>query len=219
MFGILIGAFGTSILSKWFKKNRIMIGNQDGVFMTNYTISDEMYNVIKEYEGFRSKPYLLKGEKKYTIGYGSTYLFLKDGSVRNVKLTDVITREQAFYQVKMYFRNSGYAKSTIDRVIKKSGVKLHQRVYDMLCQIAYGSGSFYRSENMRNILNNADGVTDLNYLAELVRSNYISYLKKLTSAYKINGLGWSRRAYGVYQYIVGGDYTFSNSSKIVKKPY
>lgn len=243
MFGILIGAFGSGLLSKWFKDEKIMFGNSsddkvDGVFMKNYIISNEMYNVIKEHESFQPKAYVVEGESFYTIGYGSTRIFSADGKTsRAVRKDDVLTKDQAIFQMKMYYNRPGSVKLSVDKVIESTGVKLHQRFYDMICQIAYGSGGFHKSSKFVDMLNKANGSTDLNYLAGLILNRYIEYVKGVSVKTKAGrdyiyfpnknrrknkggyGLGWSRRAYSVTQYILGGDYSQLNAYNKIKKPY
>ena len=52
---------------------------------------DQVYNVIREYEGFKPNAYMVDGEDFYTIGYGNTTN--PDGSP--IRADQVVTREEA----------------------------------------------------------------------------------------------------------------------------
>ena len=54
-------------------------------------LRDQVYDVIREYEGFRPNAYMVKGEDFYTIGYGNTTN--PDGSP--IRADQVVTREEA----------------------------------------------------------------------------------------------------------------------------
>lgn len=192
-------------------------------FMTDFKMSDEGFRMLAEYEGFRSKPYMLAGENFYTIGIGSTRIFSEDGQTsRPVKSTDYLTKEQAIFQCKMYYNNPNSPKKGIDDLIKLYGFKLDQRFYDMLCQVAYASSSFHRNPSHRNryinMLQRANGSTDYEMLGELLKDSWIFYVKNYAN-YPIHGLTWSRRAFGSAQYIKGKDWGMRLAVNTVKKPY
>ena len=54
-------------------------------------LRDEVYNVIREYEGFEPNAYMVDGEDFYTIGYGNTTN--PDGSP--IRSDQVVTRDEA----------------------------------------------------------------------------------------------------------------------------
>jgi len=93
--------------------------------------SNSCIELIKQFEGFKSKPYLCPA-KVPTIGYGSTYY--ADGT--KVKLTDpAITEEQGkellFNTLKQY----------VDAVNKYVNVELTQNQFDALVDFAYNAGT------------------------------------------------------------------------------
>lgn len=232
VFGYFFGEWLSKVWNGEYRSENM----SSNVFMTDYTVSDEMFKVIQEFEAFVPNAYVVQGESFYTIGYGSTRIFSQDGKTsRPVKKGDKLTKEQAIFQMKMYYLRPGSVKYALDKKIRESGVRLHQRFYDMLCQIAYGSGSFHISSNFKELLNKANGVTSLPELASLLLTYYIGYLKSIHSKKTMDfiyfpnskrksnkggyGLGWSRRAYGITQYIMGKDYTFKTAYEKIKKPY
>lgn len=219
MLPLFLGFGFSSFFDNLFKS----AGTKDSNFMIDFKMSDEAFKMLAEYEGFRSKPYMLKGENFYTIGIGSTRLFSSDGlSSRPVKSTDVVTKEQAIFHCKMYYNNPASPKKNIDDIIKKYGFKLNQRFYDMLCQVSYASNSFSRNKSFYSqfigMLQKANGSTDLIFLGELLKNTWLSYVKNY-APYLINGLTWSRRAYGSSQFIKGLDWSMNTAVRQIKKPY
>ena len=217
MFPLFLGFGFSSFFDNLFKS----ANTKDSNFMTDFKMSDEAFKMLAEYEGFRSKPYMLKGENFYTIGIGSTRIFSKDGKTsRPVLKTDVVTREQAEFHAKIYYSRKGSVKESIDALIKQYNVKLNQRFYDMLCQVSYASGSFHRiyRSNYVSMLQKANGSNDLEMLGELLKNTWIGYLKAYAN-WDINGLTWSRRAFASSQYIKGRDWSMNLSVNTIKKPY
>lgn len=93
-------------------------------------ISQKGLNLIKKYEGFRSKPYLCPASIP-TIGFGSTYY--SDGV--KVKLTDPsITEEEASELLSELL--VPYEKS-IDSFTRDD---INQNQFDALCSFAYNCG-------------------------------------------------------------------------------
>ncbi|MEN2434963.1 hypothetical protein AAH994_06085 [Weeksellaceae bacterium A-14] len=220
MIGWLIAVFGLN------KALEIMgYTNETDTFSNgwaNGVISDEMYDFIADYEGYKSAPYLIPGEKYLTIGIGSTYIFSTDGKYkRRVKSTDRVTKKQAEFQVKMYYNERGSVKFSVDAIIQQYGIKLNQRFYDMLQQCSYTSGSFHSWTPLyEEMLRKAHLNNDLDFLANMLKTYWINYVKRLSAYNNKNiALGWSRRAYGIEQYIKGGDWSSSAAYKAIKKPY
>ncbi|AQX85894.1 hypothetical protein I6H88_03135 [Elizabethkingia bruuniana] len=217
-------ALGATMITK---KGNLFIDSSSFSFENfNYEYNDEMFSFIKSYEGFRSTAYYLSGEATYTIGFGQTSWFdLNTGKVvRRVQKGDTITFDMALKQMRAYFNTSKDSpKLEIDAIIRSIGVKLNQRFYDMLLQIAYGSRSMHRAAGFRNqyitMLRRADRNDDLVYLSRLLQNNYLYYIQNFAN-FSTYGLNWSRRSLGVSYYISGlGNWEFSNTYKEIKTPY
>ena len=198
--------------------------NENLNYMTDYKMSSEAFDFIADYEDFASKAYKLPYENLYTIGYGSTKIYSDDGkSSRNVRAGETITKSEAIKQMRLYYERSGSVKNEVDNIIKNLGVKLHQRFYDMVCEASYTSGSFHKKSSFVsiyvNMLQRANGSVDLPFLGELIKNTWITYCKNHTGVYFTYGLGWSRRAYGMSQYVQKKNWKKSNSVSSVKKAY
>lgn len=187
-------------------------------------LSDNFYKFIAAYESFQPKAYKVPGESFYTIGYGSTRIFSLDGrTTRPVKSTDMVNVSQAVFQLKMYYDNPSSKRKALDALISQYGFKLHVRFYEMLQQILYGSGGFvsnvkFRSTVLIPALQRANNSTDTEMLGELVKNTWVAYLKSY-ARYTLYGLGWSRRAYAMAQYVKGKDWSHAAAFKAVKKPF
>lgn len=223
---VLGGLFmGDWIRRIWEGRETWINPKNDSRFMFGYRISDEAFEVIKENEGFVANAYVVKGENFYTIGYGTTRLFSKDGKTsRAVKSTDKLTKEEAVFHLKMYYNSSESPKNGLDSVIRTYGYNLNQKFYDMLCMTIYASPGFVKSQLFRHsllsMLQKAHNNTNVEYLAKLLKDNYVHYLKNYTKGlYKRYGLGWSRRVFCMAQYILGENFSYNNAYHKVKAPY
>jgi lysozyme len=94
-------------------------------------ISTNCIELIKKYEGFRSKPYLCSAGVA-TIGYGSTYY--KDG--RKVSLKDKLISEAEASELLEYIANRDFG-SKINILVN---VELGQNMFDALVSFAYNVG-------------------------------------------------------------------------------
>lgn len=95
------------------------------------TPSSKCVEIIKEFEGFRSKPYLCPAGVP-TIGYGSTVY--EDGT--KVTLQDSpISKERAVDLLMVTLK--GYADS-VNKLVK---VPLNQNQFDALVDFAYNAGA------------------------------------------------------------------------------
>lgn len=114
-------------------------------------VSDAGLQIIKEYEGFRSKPYLCPAQVA-TIGYGSTYY--SNGT--RVKLTDTpITEQQAtqlLIEVLVTFEK-GVDSFTRDDI--------SQHQFDALVSFAYNLGlsNLKSSTLLKKVNNNPNDVS------------------------------------------------------------
>ena len=98
--------------------------------------------LIKEFESFKSKPYLCPSGIP-TIGYGSTYY--PDG--KKVTLQDKEITEEKACEILEYIANKDFG-SNINKVVK---VPLNQNQFDALVSFAYniGNANFNSSTHLR----------------------------------------------------------------------
>lgn len=181
------------------------------------------FDFIADFEKFEPKAYKVRGESFYTIGFGSTRIFSKDGKTsRAVNANDVLTLDQAKFHMQMYYNSPNSPKLGIDNIIKSRGFKLNQRFYDMLCQFSYASGSFHRKASFQSqyigMLQKANGSNDLNMLGDLLKNTWVAYLKQ-NANYTLYGLGWSRRAYAGAQYVKGLNSSSRYAGTQIKRPF
>lgn len=111
-------------------------------------ISQNGLNLIKEFEGFSSKPYLCPANIP-TIGWGNTYY--PDG--KKVTMNDKSIDELKANEILEYVANKDFA-SFINKVVK---VELNQNQFDALVSFAYnvGNGSLQNSTLLKK-LNSGD---------------------------------------------------------------
>lgn len=95
-------------------------------------ISNNGLDLIKEFEGFSSTPYLCPA-KIPTIGYGSTYY--EDGT--KVTLKDKPITEQRATELLEFIANKTFSEN-INKVVK---VPLNQNQFDALVSFAYNIGN------------------------------------------------------------------------------
>lgn len=127
------------------------------------TVSKKGYDLIKEFEGLRLKPYLCSANVP-TIGYGST--FYENGT--RVKLTDApITESRAMDLLKVTV--SKFALK-VDALVKKD---ITQNQFDALVSFAYnvGATALQNSTLLRLVNNNPN---DGNIAKEFLRWNKVS---------------------------------------------
>ena len=120
-------------------------------------ISDNGIELIKSFEGFRSKPYLCSAGVP-TIGYGSTYY----SNTKKVKLTDpAITKEKATELLMLQLFK--YNKAVKDSI----KVELSQNELDALVSMCYNIGiaGFKNSKLVKNINENNRTQIKENFLA------------------------------------------------------
>ena len=105
-------------------------------------VSKNGLDLIKEFESFKSKPYLCPSQKA-TIGFGSTYY--PDG--KKVTLQDKEITEEKAFEILEYIANKDFGNN-INKVVK---VGLNQNQFDALVSFAYniGNGNFNSSTLLR----------------------------------------------------------------------
>ena len=105
-------------------------------------VSKNGLDLIKEFESFKSKPYLCPSGVP-TIGYGSTYY--PDG--KKVTLQDKEITEQKACEILKYVANKDFGNN-INKVVK---VTLNQNQFDALVSFTYniGNGNFNSSTLLR----------------------------------------------------------------------
>lgn len=124
------------------------------------TVSKRGYDLIKEFEGLRLKPYLCSANVP-TIGYGST--FYENGT--RVKLTDVpITEVKAMDLLKVTV--SKFALK-VDALVKKD---ITQNQFDSLVSFAYNVGATaLQNSTLLKLINN--NPNDANIAKEFLKWN------------------------------------------------
>lgn len=95
-------------------------------------ISENGLNLIKQFEGFSSSPYLCPAGIP-TIGYGNT--FYEDGT--KVKLKDKPITEERATQLLEFIANKTFSEN-INKVVK---VPLNQNQFDALVSFSYNIGN------------------------------------------------------------------------------
>lgn len=110
----------------------------------NLTTSNDGLNLIKQFEGFRSKPYLDSAGIP-TIGYGTTYL--PDGKKVTMKTPAINMAQATDY---LAHALNGF-ENTVNKTVK---VELSQHQFDALTCFCYnvGPGSF-SSSTLLKVLN------------------------------------------------------------------
>ncbi|MEY2869590.1 MAG: hypothetical protein RIR01_2087 [Bacteroidota bacterium] len=121
-------------------------------------IGEKGLNLIKKFEGFRSKPYLCQAGKP-TLGYGSTYY----ANGKKVSLSDSpINEQQATLLLKDLLK--GFEK-TINTCVHS---ELTQNQFDALCSFVYNIGEtrFKTSTLLKKVNANPN---DLSIKAEFLK--------------------------------------------------
>lgn len=110
-------------------------------------ISQNGLNLIKQFEGFYSKPYLCPAGIP-TIGYGNT--FYEDGT--KVKLDNNEITEQRSNELLEFIANKNFGRF-INIAVK---VSLNQNQFDALVSFCYnlGNGNFQQSTLLKKINDN-----------------------------------------------------------------
>lgn len=114
----------------------------------NMKVSSKYFELLKEFEGFRSKPYQDTGGV-WSIGYGSTIL---PNGKRVRSDTPAITEDQAEDYVEQHMQKLVYP--AIDELVS---VDLTQGQFDALADFIYnaGYGNFLHS-TLRTLVNKSD---------------------------------------------------------------
>ncbi len=231
MINNLIGVGATLLGLAIAKKGGVKFLNSDDDFMVtgfNTQIDTTMFDFIKDFETFAPKAYNL-GDGKITIGYGCTeWLDSKGNRIRSVKMGDVISEPDA---LELMRRFCIAFQKPLDEIMRNRQYEFTNRTYQMLLQVAYGTGAgFFYSNTGSSLLGALHASTDNYVNADLIRDNIIIYYKSINKRvtvgkckgklfYECYGLGWSRRAYALSQYIKGIRTTRAQSEKIIIKAY
>lgn len=99
------------------------------------SIGIEGIDIIKQYEGFKSKPYLCPAGV-WTIGYGTTFYF---DTKRRVKQTDNPITEKEAERLLIGHVNNVFAP-IVDKLCRDD---LKQNEFDALCSFVYNTGGGY----------------------------------------------------------------------------
>lgn len=100
--------------------------------------SQQCIDLIKQYEGFRAKPYICSGGK-LTIGYGHTATVTNDMEITKEEADDFLTED---------------LKYAAECVEEYCDVELTQGQFDALCSFVFNLGcGAYRSSTLLRLLN------------------------------------------------------------------
>ena len=110
----------------------LLPGMAQPVYAAEFTVSDEVVEMLKEMEGFGKYPYWDYGH--YTIGYGTT---CPDADYERYKANG-ITEEEADALLRQYLDKFG---KSIMNFAAKHGVQLNQNKFDALMLFTYNVGT------------------------------------------------------------------------------
>lgn len=165
-------------LSDFFKKiNEIIMNAYLKANSTPTKIGQKGLDLIKEFEGFESKPYLCPA-KIPTIGWGST--FYPDGT--KVKLTDEpITQSEGEILLKETVKPFETA------IVKNVSAKLNQNQFDALVSFAFNVGiaNFKSSTLLKKVNQNPNQLT--------IGSEFAKWNKATVKGKKVELKGLIRR--------------------------
>lgn len=232
MFPILFGFWTAEQIAKffgWTQVNNMKLVNQ----VTNEVI-DKLIAFLQVYEGFESKAYNL-GDGKITIGYGSTNWLNPDGSLkRAVKMGDTITPTEAKNQIIYYFAP---VISSLRVRLQASNIAILDTLLVSLLQTLYMTGGgAIKYQFFNNILVKCDKNTNPDQVAEIYKSEIVSYFKSLKQSpssfpkvcakarltgYKWDcyGTGWTRRIAASLDLIKGINRPKIWYDRNISKPY
>ena len=115
----------------------------------------KLFNAVKEIkkqEGFRSKAYKNKGEKHFTIGYGTYETYPSTGLP--VQENDTINEEDATFEVYKYCEKNivPWIEYCNKEWAKKNKPALTDNQIIAICSRRYNTGSFFRTKCWKAIL-------------------------------------------------------------------
>lgn len=236
MFPFLFAFFGSELWNNIFGSVSNVSGmsgnNSKGKYVDGGYVDDLLLDVIGKNEGKNSfaveKAYLLKGENKYTIGYGTTYLYstLSCGNFRGdalVRSTDTLTSlkvlmghsnmtsEQFARQLisnhircDYNFNKGGYKKFV--KLLDDSGLVYNRNLNVGLIDIGYMSGSFFGSSKASDLqilfkMNQGNNKK----IAFVLFKSHFEYLRGLSN-YNVNKIGWTKRLLKRYFLVAYGEF-------------
>ena len=109
---------------------------------SSYVCSDEFIDIVKEWEGFRAKPYW--DVSHYSIGYGT----MVPADKLEEWQTNGITKEQGEQFLREHLQDN---ETRVNDVIDKYNLKATQGVFDALVSISFNCGSswLYQESTLR----------------------------------------------------------------------
>ncbi|MDV3593630.1 hypothetical protein CMU87_14245 [Elizabethkingia anophelis] len=183
---------------------------------SGFEVNSNVLNAVKSSEGIMETSYLLPNETRYTIGYGTVYLFDSNGKSFLINGSNVVQKGYtlSFLKSKMgysTFSNEEFATELIKNHLKASryskvakdldsfNVSFKERFAEALMEVSYGSGSIfgYQSSDIyyTNFLIMArNAKTDLDFAKAYIyyRYNYYKFLTK-PGQWATYRYGWMRR--------------------------
>lgn len=180
-----------------------------------YKITPSLLQVIGATEGFNPNAYILRGENRYTIGFGSTYLYSSNGqnfrgnasvlktdklsTLKNLMGYSNLSDIDFGYQLKInhiLFDSTMKNYKQLFSDLDKNKVPFNEAIAISLIDFNYNSGrgltGVYYSGILMGLIQ-AKG--DLRKIASVIAQVRYSYLKNLSSAWSINNHGWMKRVY------------------------
>lgn len=194
---------------------------------TKRDISQWVIDHIVNSEGFKENAYKLNNENQFTIGCGTSYLFLGSGApfnrngsnaVRNgdtlsllknlMGYSSLTSKQFAVQLVKNYIMGNGISSFLTMQEIEKRNVPYFDVVKDAVLEFSYGSGSMHRILPKK---------IEFGYFLDSLKTRDLSniaskYALMRYSYYKINTLpgqwskyktGWMLRIFVTSMYIKG----------------
>jgi len=181
---------------------------------SDYKITPTLLQVIGATEGISNKAYKLSGETRYTIGFGSTYLYTKTGQnfrgTASVLASDTLSTLKVqmgysnlsdidfAYQLKINHILFDYSMKKYKALfsdLDKYKVPYNESIAISLIDFNYNSGSGLQGVYYVQILNGLiQAKGDLRKIASIIAQVRYTYLKSL-NAFAINSHGWLKRVY------------------------
>lgn len=115
-----------------------MVGGVTAFATNEFKMSQEAIDMIKNFEGFRDKPYW--DVAQYTIGYGTK---CPDDKVEYYK-TNGMTEEEAEELLKEYVASF---ERSVNNFANTNGLTLTQNQFDALCSFSYNLGTAWMTQN------------------------------------------------------------------------
>lgn len=195
----------------------------------DYKPNETLINVIAATEGVQSKAYKLSGESRYTIGYGTTYIYSANGSlfrgnalVRSTDTLSVLKMQMGYgsmtdlqFAKQLKINHIKYDPSMANykkvfSALDSAKVPFDENVAISLIDYNYNSGSGLKGIYFTAMVNGLiQQKNDLKKIASVIANVRISYLKSVSN-WKLYNHGWLKRVYFACMRIVDNSLTYSS---------